>query len=160
MTIRTGNRLDAYFDGKESPSRLSVVEVIDVLPIVGVSKKYLRMWKRAIAKDFDESLLEGFEFYAEGPQRFWDWNCGEFVFAKIVGDAETEKDPIMFAKRGWGGWYGVNWNYMLDLHGKIRKERLATWEECAKEMGQVMKWNKATLKYDYFNVKTGKKVES
>lgn len=157
MTIRTGKRLDAYFDGKVSPSRLSVVSVIDVCPIKLLSRHYIVMWKKAINRDFNDSILDGCIHYVEGPQRFWDWNCEEFILANIVGDEIGR--PIMFAKRGWGGWYGVNFNFMLDVTGKFRKERLATWEKCAKDMGQVMKWNKVTLEYEYFDIKTGKKVE-
>ena len=155
MKLRTGKRLDAYHDGKTSPSRLSIAEVIDVVKITDLSKKYLRMWKKAIVEDFDEALMG----YIPVPHRFWDWNCDEFIFAKIVGDKETEKDPIMFAKRGWGGWYGVNWNYMLDVRCKVRKEAIENWKKCAQQMGQRLVWNKKTRLYEYYDLKTGKKVE-
>lgn len=158
MKLRTGKKLDAYHDGKTSPSRLSIAEVIDVIKITDLSKKYLRMWKKAIVEDFNEALMGGLVHYIPGPQRFWDWNCDEFIFAKIVGDKETEKDPIMFAKRAWDGWYGVNWNYMLDVKGKVRKEGIDSWTKCAQEMGQRMEWNKKLQMYEYFDIKTGKKV--
>lgn len=160
MRLKIGKRIDAYHDGKMSPSRLEVVEVVAVSKIADLGKKHLRMWKKAIVEDFDESLMGRLVCYAEGPQRFWDWNCGEFVFAKFVGDKETERDPIMFAKRAWGGWYGVNWNYMLDLGGKVRKEWLKQWEACAKENGRRFQWNEKELKYEWLDEKTGVKAEA
>lgn len=158
LEIEEGQRFDAYHDGKLSPSRLSVVEVIAVVNILEMNKKYLRMWKKAINDDFKEHLLERFVICMSGPQREWDWNCEEFIFCKIVGDKRTERDPMMFARTSDGkGWYAVNWNYRLDIGGYVRKKMLRTWKECAREMGQTMKWNDKELKYDYFD-KTGKKV--
>lgn len=159
MKLKVGKKLDAYHDGKTSPSRLSVVEVIDVIKIEDLGTYYLRMWKKAISDDFNEALIKGCVHYCSGPQRFWDWNCDEFIFAKFVGDKETEKDPIMFAKQGWGGWYGVNWNYMLDVRGKVRKEAIENWKKCAQEMGQRLVWNKKTRLYEYYDLKTGKRVD-
>lgn len=156
--LKIGKRLDAYLDGKISPSRLDVVEVTDIVPIRSLSKKHLRMWRKAIVEDFDESLIGRVICYADGSTRFFDWNCDAFVFAKIVGDRETEKDPMMFARRPNGSWYGVNWNYRLDVKGTLRKDGLPQWEEAAAYCGQKMKWNKDTLRYDYFDVKTGRKV--
>ena len=90
MKLRTGKRLDAYHDGKTSPSRLSIAEVIDVVKITDLSKKYLRMWKKSIVEDFDEALMGGLVHYIPGPQRFWDWNCDEFIFAfsQLAGQVE------------------------------------------------------------------------
>ena len=111
---KVGKKYTAYHDGKVSPDRAVTVVIEDVVPIEELSMRYLKMWKRAITSDFNESLIYGGIHYCEGPQRFWDWNCEKFVFAHIEGDRRTEKDPMMFAKRGWGGWYAVNWNYMLE----------------------------------------------
>lgn len=159
MRLKRGKRLDAYHDGKLAPSRLEIVEVIDVVKIERLSKRYLRMWKKAINEDFDEALLGGVICYVDGPQRFWDWNCGEFIFAKFVS-SESANEEIMFAKRPGGEWYGVNWNYLLDVHGKIRNEGIDRWTTCAKEMGQRMEWNDKEQKYDYYDIKTGRKVVS
>ena len=160
MTIRTGKRLEVFHDGTISPSRMSTVEVVDVVSITDMGKKYLRMWKKAIVDDFNESLLGGVICYVDGPQRFFDWNCDKFIFAKIVGDKETEKDPIMFAKRGCGGWYGVNYNYMLDIDGRVLKKNMPSWEEYAREeMGKKLVWNKKEHRLECFDIKTGKKVE-
>lgn len=160
MTIRTGKRLEAFHDGKISPSRMSTVEVIDVVSITEMSKKYLRMWKKAIVDDFNEHLLDGIMCYVDDPQRLFDWNCDKFIFAKIVGDKETEKDPIMFAKCARGEWYGVNWNYLLDVDGRALKKNMPFWEEYAREeMGKKLVWNKKEHRLEYFDIKTGKKVE-
>lgn len=156
--IRPGRKLDAYHDGKTSPSRLSVVEVIDHIVIEHLGPYYVKMWKRAIIADFNDALIKRWVHYCSGPQRFWDWNCDSFIFAKFIGDKETEKDPIMFAKDGRGGWYGVNYNYMLDVIGKVRKEGIEQWRKCAKEMGQRIEWNDKLHMYEYFDIKTGKKV--
>ena len=160
LNVKVGQRLDAYHDGKASPSRLSIVEIIDSISITDVSRRYLRMWKRALSKDFDESLFDRSVHYVNGPQRFWDWNCDQFIFGKIVGDGESEKDPMMFARMSDGkSWYAVNWNYQLDVSRSIRKKMLPTWEKAAKECGLSMKWNKTNLRFDYFD-KSGKKVEA
>lgn len=156
--IRPGRKLDAYHDGKTSPSRLRVVEVLDHIKIEDLGPHYVKMWRKAIIDDFNEALIRRGVCYCTGPQRFWDWNCDSFIFAKFIGDNETDKDPIMFAKRGWGGWYGVNYNYMLDVSGKVRKEGIEQWRECAKERGLVMKRNRNTRLYEYFDA-TGKRVE-
>lgn len=131
IRIKEGDRIDAYHDGKCHESRRVTVIVEDVVPRDLMTKKCLRMWKRAINKDFKDSLLDGFIHYIGGPQQFWDWNCDEFVFGHIEGDKESEKDTMMFAKRPSGGWYGVNWNYFLDVGNTVRKEavRHAAWKD-------------------------------
>lgn len=156
MKVKIGKKLEAYHDGKTNPCRMSTVEVVDVVSITDMSKKYLRMWKKAIVDDFNESLLDGIMCYVDGPQRFFDWNCDKFIFAKIVGDERTEKDPIMFAKRPGGGWYGVNWNYMLDIDGSVVRKNMPFWEECAREMGQKVVWNKKEHRLEYSDIETGK----
>lgn len=161
MTIKTGKKLEAFHDGKISPSRMSTVEVVDVVSITDMGKKYLRMWKKAIVDDFNDHLLDGIMCCVDGPQRLFDWNCDKFIFAKIVGDNETEKDPIMFAKCARGEWYGVNWNYLLDVDGRALKKNMPFWEEYAREeMGKKLVWNKKEHRLEYFDIKTGKKVES
>lgn len=155
--IEPGMLLDAYNDGKYSPSRHAVVEVVNAIKIVEVNKKFLRKWRKAIYDDFGESLLDIVTHYWDGPQRFWDWNCDEFIFAKFPHDKETELNPIMFARRGWGGWYGVNYNYMLDLNGKVREENWDNWQSCAKEAGKELKWNAKAHRLEYY--KDGKLVE-
>ena len=160
--IKKGDRFDLYHDGKISPSRLSILEVDCVLKRGEVSKKYLRMWKKAIIEDFNE-MMGGHIFYADGgPNQFFDWNCEEFIFGRIAGEdwAKGSKDQIMFArvphKRGW---YGVNWNYRLDLEGKFRKEYEPTWRQAAAECGQTMHWNEETLQYEYTDIGKEKKDE-
>lgn len=153
--IKAGDRFDAYHDGKGSPSRLAVVVVDAVIKREDICKKYLMMWKRAINHDFKESLLDGCVHYVDGPQQFWDWNCDTFIFGHILNDKESVKDPMMFAKRPYG-WYGVNWNYMLDVDGKVRKENMEMWKACADEMGCTIKWNAKRGRFDYYDKKTGK----
>ena len=157
MKVKVGKKLEAFHDGKISPSRMSTVEVVDVVSITDIGNKYLRMWKKAIVDDFDESLLgSGIIYYVGGPQRFFDWNCDKFIFAKIVGDKRTEKDQIMFAKRPGGEWYGVNYNYMLDIDGREFKTHMPYWEDCAREIGRRLVWNKKTHMLEYFDIETGK----
>jgi len=160
MRLKIGKRLDAYHDGKRSPSRMCTVEVVAVASITEMSKKYLRMWKKAIVDDFNKSLLDGIMWYIDGPQRFFDWNCDKFIFAKIVGDKRTEKAPMVFAKRPGGEWYGVNWNYLLDVDGRVMKENMKFWEDCAREIGQKIVWNKKKHELEYFDIKTGDKVRN
>ena len=151
--IEPGMLLDVYEDGKCSPSRHAVVEVVVAANICEVSKKFLRKWRKAIYDDFGKSLLDGILC----SRRFWDWNCDEFIFAKFLDDEETAKEAIMFARSSWGDWYGVNYNYMLDLNGKVLKENWKFWRECAKEAGQELKWHTDAHRFEYY--KDGKLVE-
>lgn len=157
LNIKIGKAYDAYHDGKKSPSRLTKVIIDEVIPIMRLNNKAVWMWKRAIEKDFKEVLIDRFIHYIPGPQRFWDWNCDVFLVGHIQNDPETVKDPILFARRP-RGWYGVNWNYMLDVAGKIRKANIKDWKLCAEECNQIMKWNRKEGKYDYFDMLTKKKV--
>lgn len=161
-TIKKGDRFDAYHDGKPSPSRLSIVSVDRVLRRRDVPKKYLRMWKRAINEDFNE-MMGGLVFYTDdGPNQFFDWNCDEFIFGRMVGlDSSEDKGvQIMFAKLANGrGWYGVDWNYRLDLEGRTRKEYEPTWRQAAAECGQTIHWNEETLQYEYTDIGKEKKDE-
>ena len=154
--VEIGQRLDAYHDGKVSPSRLAVVVVDNIIDRDRLSKKAQNLWRKALREDFKQ-VFDGCVYYC-GPKglcdlattrQFWDWNCKEFIVGHI------------FAKRPDGfGWYAVNWNYSLDLTGSIRKRNLKNWRICAKERGTKMKWNAKEGKYDYFDKDTGEKVES
>lgn len=167
-SIKTGDRLDAYHDGKASPSRLVVVAVDYVAPLEDLPGKYVRMWRKALREDF-KNVVDGGAFYVLSSKssgkgwtkRFWDWNCDEFAVGHIDGDERTRKDPMLFAKRSAGfGWYCVNWNYALDVGGRIRKSSLKKWKACARENGRRMKWNAAKREYEYFDAETGEKVEA
>lgn len=148
---------DGYFDGKCSPSRHVRIAVRGPIRITWLNKKQLRLWKKAINDDFKEALLGGCVIYVDGPQRFWDWNCDEFLIGNIVGDKDTIHDPMLFAKRPGGNWYCVNWNYMLDIKGEVRKENWENWQACAKERGQELKWNSKQHRFEYY--KDGRIVE-
>ena len=164
--VKIGQRLDAYHDGKVSPSRLAIIVVDDIIERGDLSKKAQRIWKSALKEDF-RKVFNGSVFYC-GPKglfdatttkQFWDWNCTEFIVGHILNDKETEKDPILFAKRPDGfGWYGINWNYSLDITGKIRKRNIKNWKICAEECNWTMKWNVKNGKYDYFDIVTGRRV--
>jgi hypothetical protein len=166
LNVKVGQRLDAYHDGKISPSRLAVVVVDDIIDRDDFSRKAQRLWKKSLRKDF-KNVFDGGCCYYCGPKglydtsttkQFWDWNCREFIVCHILNDKRTEKDPMLFAKRPDGfGWYGVNWNYRLDMSGFLRKRLVSKWKKNAAANGMTMKWNGKELKYDYFD-KTGKKV--
>ena len=152
-----GKRYDAYHDGKCSPHRMVSVIIDDIIHRDQLNKKALRMWFKCIREDFN-NLLGGCIVYLDGPQQFWDWNCQEFVMAHIPDDQESMKDPMLFARRPSGSWYGINWNYMLDVAGSVRKSCLKDWRTCAEECNQVMKWNRKTGAFEYFDMTTGKKI--
>lgn len=169
LNVKVGQRLDAYHDGKISPSRLAVVVVDAIIDRGDLSRKAQLLWKEALRKDFKNVFDRCFCYYC-GPKglfdiattkQFWDWNCQKFISCHILNDKESEKDPMLFAKRPDGfGWYAVNRNYSLDLTGLIRKRNLKNWKVCAKECGCKMKWNANEGRYDYISIKTGKKVGS
>ena len=162
LNIEIGQRLDAYHDGKVSPSRLAVVIVDAIIPRGDLSKMAQNLWRKALKEDFKQ-VFDGCVYYC-GPKglsdlattsQFWDWNCKEFIVGHILGDT----NPMFFAKRPDGfDWYAVNGNYSLDLTGRIRKRNLKNWKVCAKECGNEMKWNAKEGKYDYISFLTGKKV--
>ena len=163
--IAIGQELDAYHDGKASPSRLVRVVVDDIIERKDMSRSARALWRKSLKADFKE-VFEGCVCYhtkVNGKdvefRQFWDWNCDKFIVGHILNDKDTEKDLMLFAKRPYDyGWYGVNWNYSLDISGKTRKACLANWKKCADEMGQTMKWNAEEGRYDYFDKKTGKAV--
>lgn len=165
LKIKVGQRLDAYHDGKISPSRLAVVVVDDIIDRGDLSRKAQRLWKKALRKDFRDVFGDSIVYYCgpkgllDGTRQFWDWNCREFIVCHILNDKKSEKDPMLFAKRPDGfGWYAVNWNYRLDLSGFLRKRLAPKWKKSAAENGMTMKWNAKEGKYDYIDLKTGKKV--
>ena len=163
INLKVGQQLDAYHDGKSSPSRLVRIVVDDILDRSDFSRDERRMWKKAISQDFEDvfdSCVTYISSHNASTKQFWDWNCTMFIVGHILNDKRTEKDKILFALRADGfSWYAVNWNYALDLTGRIRKTYLKTWRACADENGRTMKWNKADGRFDYFDKKTGKKVD-
>lgn len=157
-----GKQLDAYHDGKSSPSRLVRVVVESVFHRGEFSRKGRALWHSAIKKDFKDVFESCIHYIGRGDvetKQFWDWNCEVFISGHILYDDETIKDTMLFAKRVGGGWYGVNWNYSLDLEGKIRRKMLPTWKKCADEQGLRMEWDPDAGKYKYFNKKTGLPVD-
>jgi len=46
--VEIGQRLDAYHDGKVSPSRLAVVIVDDIIDRAHLSKKAQNLWRKAL----------------------------------------------------------------------------------------------------------------
>ena len=152
-----GKRYDCYNDGKASPSRLHVVEIDKVVGFSELNAGQLNDWKMAIDDDFD-SRVDGCIHYPWMPNQFWDWNCDTFAAGHFVG-GEDDGKSIFFARRPDGSWYGVDWNCSLDLTGSVRRKYLPMWRQAAAECGQTMKWNRKTGRFDYFDAKTGKKIE-
>jgi hypothetical protein len=163
---KIGQIVDAYFDGKCSPSRHKNVIIVNIVHRNDLCKKALRQWKKAINKDLNNLIEGSCIIYVNGPQQFWDWNCQEFLVGYIVEEKKSEndpikfskKDPMLFARRPNGEWYGLNWNYYLDVGSTVRKEFMKDWEIAANECGQKMVWNKKLLKFQYFDKKTGKEI--
>lgn len=158
-----GKQVDAYHDGKASPSRLVRVVVESVICRDEFTKHARRLWRDALRKDF-EGVFEGCTYYSLGGDRetkqFWDWNCDTFITGHILNDDRTIRDPMLFARLPEGcGWYGVNWNYCLDLGGRVRRRDRKTWAYSAEERGLRMVWNPDAGKYHYFDKRTGRKVE-
>lgn len=152
---------DAYNDGKTSPSRLVRVVVDKVILRRDMTRREQGLWRKALKDDF-RNVFDGCVYYLYDQlgeiKQFWDWNCRQFVVGHIKGCAETIKDRMIFARTLAGDWYGVNWNYMLDALGEIRKKSMPNWEKCAKEMGHTIRWNEEIGKFEYFD-KEGNKVE-
>ena len=161
--VRIGQRIDAYHDGKASPSRLKVVVVDDVIDRNDLSKRAQRLWRKALRADF-KGVFEGIVCYYSGgrsTKQFWDWNCSEFIEGHFLDEGDNKKSYMLFAKRphDWG-WYGVDYNYSLDVSGRVRRRHIGTWKKCAAENGLSMKWNHNLGRYDYFALKTGEQVDS
>lgn len=162
INLKMGQQLDAYHDGKSSPSRLVRIVVDDIMDRADFSLNAQRLWRKALKKDFDDvfnSCVTYVSMRHGATKQFWDWNSTTFIVGHFLNDPRTEKDQILFARRAEGfGWYAVNYNYSLDLTGRIRKAFLKTWRACADENGRTMKWNAADGCFDYFDKATGKKV--
>lgn len=156
-----GKQLDAYHDGKASQSRLVRVFVEDVCPREQLPRGFRALWRNTLKKDFSDVFGSRIHYVDDNgieTKQFWDWNCEVFILGHIVDDAETLNDTMLFAKRAGGGWYCVNWNYSLDLYGRIRRKMLPTWKKCADEQGLRMEWDPDAGKYKYFDRKTGELV--
>lgn len=124
MNIEVGKTYDAYNDGKISPSRLVRVKITDVVQREDLGKHWWKVWKDAILEDMKRArggCIHYIRKDGSDSRQFWDWNCQHFIVGHILNDGETVKDPMLFAQRPSGEWYGVNWNFMLDVSGKVRK---------------------------------------
>ena len=158
-----GRRVDAYFDGKASPTRLVSVVVDNVGTREDLSRHERKLWRDALKKDFD-SVFNGCVHYvldgANDTKQFWDWNCDVFIGGHILYDDVTIRDPMLFARRPAGfGWYCVNWNYSLDITGRIRKRMLGTWRTGADYGMLRMEWDRDAGKYKFYDKKTGELVK-
>lgn len=121
--LEVGQVYIGYHDGKHSPSRLVHIIITDVISRDELYKREIKLWRRAIREDFEE-VFYGLSFYqkpnGDFTKQFWDWNCEVFYAGYIVGNAETVKDRMLFAK-SYDGYYCVNWNYEL-TEEKVVKE--------------------------------------
>lgn len=121
--FEVGKTYVGYHDGKHSPSRLVQIVITDVISRDELYKREIRLWRKAIREDF-KRVFEGICFYQKSngdfTKQFWDWNCEVFCVGYIVGDDETKKDKMLFAK-SYDGYYCVNWNY--ELTEEVVKER-------------------------------------
>ena len=151
-----GRRYDAYHDGKCSPSRHASVVIDRIVGLSELNAVQVNDWKAAIDEDFD-SRIDGCIHYRWTPNQFWDWNCDEFAIGCFF-DVPGDEKYVFFARRPDGSWYGVNRNYSLDLAGSVRKKYLPMWREAAAECWQTMKWNRKTGRFEYFDMKTGKRI--
>lgn len=159
--LKPGDVLDAYEDGKLSPSRYEAIVVDEVKPIGRLTRRQLAAWRRAIMDDLENVANGCVSYWFDGKEskRFWDWHCETFIIGHIDGNKESMKDKIVFAEESFGrGWYGVNWNYQLDIPGELREKCWPRWKKCAEERGEVVKWDGKRHKYQYFNKKTGELV--
>lgn len=155
--IEIGCLLDAYHDGKVSPSRHAIVVVDGIGTCEDMTKREVALWRKALKEDFTSVFVKGTFSY---PSRFWDWNCDWFLSGHFMSGEGKKKHSILFAKMyGVDRWYAVNWNYMLDLTGELRVQNWDTWTKCASEMGQELKWVKERHKFQYLDKKTGMVVD-
>lgn len=152
-----GKRYDVYNDGKCRPSRHASVVIDRIAGLQELNLGQLNDWKTALEDDFD-GRVDGCIRYPWTPNQFWDWNCDEFAVGRFVGDDYGGKS-IFFARHPDGSWYGVDWNYMLDVTGSVRRKYLHMWRQAAAECGQTMKWNRKAGRFEYFDTKTGEKKE-
>ena len=158
--VEIGCLIDAYHDGKVSPSRHAIVVVDGIGTCEDMTKREVALWRKALKEDFTSVFVKGGFAY---PSRFWDWNCDWFLsghFQRVLSGESTKKHSVLFAKMyGVDRWYAVNWNYMLDLTGELRVQNWDTWKKCASEMGQELKWVKEHHKFQYIDKKTGRVLD-
>lgn len=159
-----GKQVDAFNDGKWSPSRLVRVVIDAVGTRDDLTQRERRLWRGALRRDCKEAFYGVCHYLLpDGTEtrQFWDWNCNLFLSGHILYDDRTIRDRMLFAKRPDGyGWYCVNWNYSLDLKGVARRKMLPQWRKCADEQGLRMAWDPDAGSYNYFDKKTGRRVEA
>ena len=157
-----GRQVDAFNDGKLTSSRLVRVVIDAVDTRDDLTQRERRLWHVALRRDF-KAAFDGICHYLlpDGTEtkQFWDWNCNLFLSGHILYDYRTVHDRMLFAKCSGGGWYGVNWNYSLDLKGTARRKMLPQWRKCADELGLRMTWNPDAGRYNFFDKKTGRRVD-
>lgn len=157
---KVGGVYDAYFDGKCSPSRLYRVMVDKMIRREDMTRRMQTAWKAALREDFC-SVFDGIVLYmnelGECSRQFWDWNCDVFVVGHIVNESSK---PMLFAKTLHGfEWYGVDYNYALDIQGEVRKKCLKDWEKAADEMGTRLSWSSALQQFVHYDKETGEEKE-
>ena len=158
---KVGCVYDAYFDGKCSPSRLYRVKVDKVIRRADMTRKMQRAWRAALREDFS-SVFDGIVFYLNDAGelsrgQFWNWNCDVFVVGHIVNESSK---PMLFAKAMNGfEWYGVDYNYALDIQGEVRKKCLKDWEKAADEMGTRLSWSSVLQQFVHYDKETGEEKE-
>ena len=123
--LKIADRLTGYQDGKLA--RKVIIVVDDIIRREDMSYAGRRMWKKAINEDFNHSFDTCITYVGDkgATTQFWDWNCDVFISGHLeepfgADEKATKPNSILFARRNMEmGWYGVNWNYDLEV-GKRR----------------------------------------
>lgn len=119
--LKIGDKLAGYQDGKLA--RKVTIVVDDIMRRDSFSDAGRRMWSKALRRDFDDVFDSCVIYIGKkgSTKQFWDWNCDVFIvghLSKPYGgdDKATKPYSMLFARRNMGmGWYGVNWNYDLEV---------------------------------------------
>lgn len=110
---------DFYNDGKISPSRHSLMKVVEFVNGLYSAKRVewdddgkitsiWDMWKESLEND-----MQSFDTIA---YKIYDWGCEDFVICRpIKENGEEDDEEVVFARTDNGGWYtiGDDWNGRL-----------------------------------------------
>ena len=112
---------DFYDDGKISPSRHSLMKVVEFVKGLTSAKK-VRWWKKDVSKIvsiwdmWKESLKEDIISFDTIAHKLYDWGCEDFIICRPIGkNGKVETEEVVFARMGYGGWQtiGDEWNGRL-----------------------------------------------
>ena len=119
IPFNIGEVYDFYNDGKISPSRHSLMKVVEFVNGLYSAKrvewdddgKIISIWDM-----WKESLEDDMQSFDTIAYKIYDWGCEDFIICRPIREnGEVDNEEVVFARTDNGGWYtiGDEWNGLL-----------------------------------------------